>query len=823
MPRKNSSSSPSSDTNLSSDAKPWTILVYMAAEDETSLLDGLAIQDLNEMHAGIKDLDDSGVKDVHVLVQIDRLWPGRPQRYEILSDGPHLEARDVPETDMGSPDTLLEFLKWGADRYKDNRYFLVLWGHAFGLGFGRDHQDPLSLLELQCAIQEFRNHLPDRRPLDLLGANACAMCYVEAAHQLRNDVRYLVASQIAVPLAGWPYRSILRKIRSGIDAERVGTIVVDTYVNHFSASSAGDRVAMTLLDLGAAEQLKERVGKLTGAVTGVINAETEFAVDRRSLIRNAFLSTATGDVRPLLDLRQLCEKLGSLCGDLDTLEGPSPDYYSERSAGDDSDKGNEIGDLREAVGELEKYLRPGREQTDTVPHPENPKEQSHRPLIVFHKRHPDLDGLNGIGVFAPFVSDEADLRALGLLENESPGNVPTEPQRCKNLLRVKGVTTFETGRKTYEQFSLFEFDDPGVRWPRLVYDELRQEVGDEVLSVVGGAGANQRSAKSASAQMLISMDALFNDLDRVVAVLKIRASRHLTEGEKAVVSHVRGKQAMASFARLELFQPASLVTTLAGNANVANALMTKASINQARKTIGRVPVPTYSPPEPPEAMVDVLGSLEREIREVERAIHRTVTHPVFGLGPAELKPAGRELVNSLSKDSGGLGGFRKDSGGLGKDSGGLGAGPTKDSNLGDADTTDTGVMAPGRIDAVLASVASDSRTAAQTVLQLFREVARSLVDLESAAANVETRLAEVLAERSFAPGLFGANAETPPPKFDRAFKVLEETSIAARRTVRRVLAHPAYGFGPGPKGFGAEERRDLASLGGLSPRRLALL
>ena len=35
-------------------------------------------------------------------------------------------------------------------------------------------------------------------------------------------------------------------------------------------------------------------------------------------------------------------------------------------------------------------------------------------LVIHGAAHPDLDDLNGLGIFVPFVTDEQDLRRLGL-------------------------------------------------------------------------------------------------------------------------------------------------------------------------------------------------------------------------------------------------------------------------------------------------------------------------------------------------------------------------------------------------------------------------
>ncbi len=57
--------------------KQWTVMVYMAAGDDDRL-DNLAISDLREMERGSRGND-----YVYVVVQINRAWPGSPQRYWI--------------------------------------------------------------------------------------------------------------------------------------------------------------------------------------------------------------------------------------------------------------------------------------------------------------------------------------------------------------------------------------------------------------------------------------------------------------------------------------------------------------------------------------------------------------------------------------------------------------------------------------------------------------------------------------------------------------------------------------------------------------------
>jgi hypothetical protein len=45
---------------------------------------------------------------------------------------------------------------------------LVLWGHSYGLGFGRDHGDALTMPELARALKTKKKGYA----IDILGANA---------------------------------------------------------------------------------------------------------------------------------------------------------------------------------------------------------------------------------------------------------------------------------------------------------------------------------------------------------------------------------------------------------------------------------------------------------------------------------------------------------------------------------------------------------------------------------------------------------------------------------------------------------------------------
>src|SRR5688572_15811308 len=113
-------------------------------------------------------------------------------------------------------------------------------------------------------------------------------------------------------------------------------------------SSVGARVAMTLLNISAVEGLQPLVRDLARCINDATASNTPFDSNRLAHVRTAFLATAAGDVRPLIDLYDLCEELQGLCTDLEILE------EGEQAP---------VAALREAAAQLLKFVEPQEEVT----------------------------------------------------------------------------------------------------------------------------------------------------------------------------------------------------------------------------------------------------------------------------------------------------------------------------------------------------------------------------------------------------------------------------------------------------------------------------
>lgn len=106
--------------------------------------------------------------------------------------------------------------------------------------------------------------------------DACLMANLEVAYEIRDAVRYLVASEELVPGHSWPYEEIFGALRanpdlSGADFAR---LVVDKYMTHYEANppGAGD-VTKAALDLKQIAELAHGLDALAAAL--LVNIDTQ--------------------------------------------------------------------------------------------------------------------------------------------------------------------------------------------------------------------------------------------------------------------------------------------------------------------------------------------------------------------------------------------------------------------------------------------------------------------------------------------------------------------------------------------------------------------
>ena len=758
--------------------KTWTVMVFMAAADSAAL-DAFAVRDLREMERGIN------AASTNVIVQMNRSWPNTPQFYEVSrsADDPLLGTSKLAPTkpepygeeETPSPEgDLKRFVSWAKEKYPAKYYFLVLWGHAYGLGFGRSHNKSITMSGLRECLEGQKVHV--------IGANACAMSYVEAAYELRLCTDFLVASQISVPFVGWPYESVLKQITDGTEPEAFGRLIVDAYVG-LTTSASSEPVAMSLLSLDMAEDLKTLVKDFANAIREASKHNKVFSSDNLNHIRDIFIGATSGDVRPLVDLVGLCDDFND----------------SESKA------------LKTAAASLKTFVM------DT--------------LRIDHR--PARDDLNGVGIYAPLVGDDADLKRLEL--QDTPKTLA--------LTAVGQPAPPKSGREAYERLKIFENEKA---WPKLVYDDLQHELSAEVLNSVSSIDPSRMQDRRDVAQIVMAIGASFNKLDHLLATSERYVDRE-REG-KPVTSFKPEPLPLTAFGppHLRLIQPVDPAVELAllrTQTDLAN-LRAKHAKKNGKKDEAPEEAEVVSPADTPSAeagkVIAFMRRVEAAIGNVETTVVRGLTNARFGLGPIGSSQTALGASASLGIDTpkSGFGidtpksGFGIDTpkSGFGGDTpkSGFGGDTPKSGFGGDTPKSGFGGDTPKSgfgIGGFGAGMSGDLRMdlALTRVVDLYRQVAEALFALEEAALSVEVTARTLLSSRAARAMSEKDLKRASAQQTERAFRLLEDASMAARRVVRRVLAHPIYGIGPGSSDLGREERQVLARAGGLDRRSLRLL
>ena len=118
----------------------------------------------------------------------------------------------LPLQSMADPETLGDFIRWGAKTYPARKYALVLWDHGNAAkGIFLDELfdcDVLYLYELKQALAEGGIHL------DTLIIDACMMSNLETAWTVKDYADYMVASEEVVPGTGTAFKDWLKALVS---------------------------------------------------------------------------------------------------------------------------------------------------------------------------------------------------------------------------------------------------------------------------------------------------------------------------------------------------------------------------------------------------------------------------------------------------------------------------------------------------------------------------------------------------------------------------------------------------------------------------------
>ena len=280
MRKKRGSESPMGE------AGTWTIFVYICGSNlETDF--GSASADITEM------MDSSANENVKYVVQTGGAasWmmdisADSCERFVIM-DGECERVYTGDDTNMGSSESLADFLKWGISEYPAANMGLILWDHGSGsingACFDDNHDgDGLLLKEIDAALYSVYDQMTE--PFEFIGFDACLMSSAETAAIMATHAKYFIGSQDIEPGSGWNYTSIGDYLAENPECSgaELGKVIVDSFYSDCAAIERESGATLSVIDLSKIDTFIEAFDKYAKDVYEL----TESGADFSSVARN---------------------------------------------------------------------------------------------------------------------------------------------------------------------------------------------------------------------------------------------------------------------------------------------------------------------------------------------------------------------------------------------------------------------------------------------------------------------------------------------------------------------------------------------------------
>ena len=248
------------ETKKMGESGTWTIFVYMCGSDLESY-DGLATADLQEM------IDATQLNTVKFVVQTgganawdhDLVDDTVTQRFLIENQTMQV-IEEIDPANMGSAQTLTNFLDWGLSAYPAEKMGLVFWNHGGGSITGvcfdeLNEGDSLSLLEIENSLTAVFPKMTDA--FEFIGFDACLMGTVETGNMLAPHARYMFASQEIEPGYGWDYTAIGQFMGTNptSNGAELGKVVVDSFYEGCVVDDSQNEATLSCIDLSKIDEL----------------------------------------------------------------------------------------------------------------------------------------------------------------------------------------------------------------------------------------------------------------------------------------------------------------------------------------------------------------------------------------------------------------------------------------------------------------------------------------------------------------------------------------------------------------------------------------
>ncbi len=248
--------------------KKWTVLHYAAADNN---LNSFIRSDINEMEKiGSTDT-------MNLVVQLDNGGSDCKRYYLTADQDPNklnsAVLQDMGSTNMSDPKQLANFLIWGFKNFPADHVAVIIGDHGGGWkGAIEDdsHNGWTSMPQIREAIKEFK--AATGKDIDILGWDACLMATSEVGYEVKDDVKYMVASEESEGGAGWSYTPLLTA-KSLADINRALKQKLNISPEEFAikmvSNAAADQASlptMSAIDISKIDQVAKSSTNLAQAI-----------------------------------------------------------------------------------------------------------------------------------------------------------------------------------------------------------------------------------------------------------------------------------------------------------------------------------------------------------------------------------------------------------------------------------------------------------------------------------------------------------------------------------------------------------------------------
>jgi len=258
--------------------KEWTFLIFLNGNNNLDSFGALNINQMEKIGSNAK---------INIVVQWASLENGTVKRLYVKKDSDTSKVtspviENMGRVDMGDWKSLVDFVRWGSEKYPAEHYFVDVWNHGSGwhdkkggiggpspmdISFDDLSGNHMTTKQLALALQESAKIIGHK--IDLYASDACLMAMVEIANEVKDSVNVFAGSEDVEPGAGWPYDTFLARWNALSDAspQNVAKVLSQEYAKSYQGTS--NEVTFSAFDLNFLPELNASIRRFSESFQGL--------------------------------------------------------------------------------------------------------------------------------------------------------------------------------------------------------------------------------------------------------------------------------------------------------------------------------------------------------------------------------------------------------------------------------------------------------------------------------------------------------------------------------------------------------------------------